>query len=57
MLRHTKYRIGLFGDDRGQAMTEFCVVMPALVVMFWAIWYIRAIVTYVTDTIVVKIFL
>ena len=47
MLRHTKDRIGLFRDNRGQAMTEFCVAMPALVVMFWAIWYI-------TDVYVVK---
>ena len=47
MHRHTKDRIGLLRDNRGQAMTEFCVVVPALVVMFWAIWYI-------TDIYVVK---
>ncbi len=33
-------RVRLFRNTRGQAMTEFCVAMPALVIMFWAIWYI-----------------
>jgi len=33
-------RIRFFRNTRGQAMTEFCVAMPALVLMFWAIWYI-----------------
>lgn len=40
MSKHLKPNIRIFNDTRGQAMTEFCVAMPVLIIMFWAIWYI-----------------
>jgi len=40
MIENGKAIVKLLEDTRGQAMVEFCVAVPVLVVLLWSIWYV-----------------
>jgi hypothetical protein len=40
MLKHKAKHFRILTDARGQAMVEFCVAAPVLILLLWSIWYV-----------------
>ncbi|KPK31063.1 MAG: hypothetical protein AMK69_01550 [Nitrospira bacterium SG8_3] len=40
MFKHEAKHFKILTDARGQAMVEFCVAVPVLILLLWSIWYV-----------------